>query len=291
MEEAALKKEFGALIGERDDKNSPNDQGEMIINIDEDKIKKNIYQPRHRFNDESIDELRRSIKEKGVIQPIIVRRIEDGYELIAGERRLIAARKAGLKRIPALVKDITDKKDILEIALIENIQREDLNPIDRARSYRRLIDEFGENQETVARRVGKERSSIANTIRLLELPDKIREMVEEGRLKFGQARTLIPVKDKNRQLRLAKLAAGGRISVRKLEKMVERGRKKKASKKQPGGKEPHVQYAENTLREALKTKITIKRNRKGGGKIEIEYFSDSELTRLCASVVEETENK
>ncbi len=259
----------------------PIENGERVVLILEELITGNAYQPRHRFEDKSLDELKRSILEKGIIQPIIVREKGDGYELIAGERRLIAARQAGLKRIPALVKEISDQKDLLEIALIENIQREDLNPIDMARSYRRLMDEFGETQEMVAERMGKDRSSIANTLRLLELPDGIKVMIEEGRINFGQARALLSVKDRERMLKFARLAADGRISVRRLEKMISRKPRKKDAHREDTPKEPHIQSAEDVLRESLMAKVAVTQNKAGGGMIEIEYFSEDELTRLC----------
>jgi len=217
MEKSVLGRGLDALIREGDI--MPSGRGERIEKIDENLIRKNKYQPRYRFEEKAIGELARSIREKGVIQPIIVREVEDGYELIAGERRLIAARQAGLLKIPAIVKEITDEKDLLEIALIENIQREDLNPIEKARSYRRLISEFDETQEMIAERVGKDRSSVANLLRLLELQDPIKKLIEEGRLNFGQARTLLSEKDESRQLKLAGLAADGRISVRRLGKL------------------------------------------------------------------------
>ena len=279
MEKSVLGRGLDALIGEGD--MMPSRLGERIEKIDESRIRKNKYQPRYRFEEKAIGELARSIREKGVIQPIIVREVEDGYELIAGERRLIAARQAGLVKIPAIVKEITDEKDILEIALIENIQREDLNPIEKARSYRRLIREFDETQEMIAERVGKDRSSVANLLRLLELPDPIKKLIEEGRLNFGQARTLLSEKDESRQLKLAGFAADGGISVRRLEKMVGDGKKTASPRGRQAKVDPHIAYAEDLLRDALKTKVVISPSRKGGGKIEIDYYTDDELDRLC----------
>jgi len=279
MEKSVLGRGLDALIGEGDI--MPSGSGERIEKIDESRIRKNKYQPRYRFEEKAISELARSIREKGVIQPIIVREVEDGYELIAGERRLIAARQAGLVKIPAIVKEITDEKDLLEIALIENIQREDLNPIEKARSYRRLIREFDETQEMIAERVGKDRSSVANLLRLLELPDPIKKMIEDGRLNFGQARTLLSEKDESRQLKLAGLAADGGLSVRRLEKMVGGGAKTASPRGRTAKVDPHIAYAEDILRDALKTKVVISSSRKGGGKIEIEYYADEELDRLC----------
>ncbi len=280
MEKVVLGRGLEALIGQA--KNGPERGEESIFYLPEESIKKNAYQPRHRFDEKSLDELKRSISEKGVIQPIIVKKQGDGYEVIAGERRLIAARMAGLKKVPALVREITDKKDLLEIAIIENIQREDLNPADRARSYRRLMDEFGENQEMIAERVGKDRSTISNTLRLLDLPEEVIHMLEEGRLNFGQARAILAVNSKEEQKRLARIAVQRGLSVHRIEKMVCRKKIKKQSLKKE--KAPHVKYAEDVLREALKAKVCIMENGKGRGKIEIEFFSEEELNRLCEMI-------
>jgi len=283
MEKTVLGRGLDALIGQDDI--MPFGPGDKIENIDESLIRKNKYQPRDRFEEKAIGELARSIRERGVIQPIIVRSVEGGYELIAGERRLIASRRAGLEKIPALIKEITDEKDLLEIALIENIQREDLNPIEKARSYQRLIREFDETQEQVAERVGKDRSSVANLLRLLELPEQIKELIEEGRLNFGQARPLLSEKNEARQLKLAGLAADGKISVRRLEKMVAKGVKSSPGKSPVTIVDPHIAYAEDILREALKTKVVISSDKNGAGKIEIEYYTEKELDRLCGLMV------
>ena len=280
MEKVVLGRGLEALIGQA--KNGPARGEESIFYLPEEAIKKNAYQPRHRFDEKALDELKRSISEKGVIQPIIVQKQGDGYEVIAGERRLIAARLAGLKKIPALIREVTDKKDLLEIAIIENIQREDLNPADRARSYRRLINEFGENQDMIAERVGKDRSTISNTLRLLELPEEVIHLLEEGKLNFGQARAILAVNSKEEQKRLARIAVDRGLSVRRIEKMVCKKKiKRQAVKKE---KAPHIRYAEDVLREALKAKVCIMENRKGGGKIEIEFFSEEELIRLCEMI-------
>ncbi|MFH1038543.1 MAG: ParB/RepB/Spo0J family partition protein [PVC group bacterium] len=280
MEKVVLGRGLDALIGTGE---KLNDQfGERIIFIPETSISKNTYQPRHRFDQKALDELKRSISEKGIIQPIIVQKRGNGYEVIAGERRLIAARLAGLKKIPSLVREITDKKDLLEIAIIENIQREDLNPVDRARSYRRLIDEFSESQEMIAERVGKDRSTISNTLRLLDLPEEVIHMIEEGRLNFGQARAILSINSREEQRRLALIAVDRGLSVRRIEQMV--SRKKKKARPVKKDKDPHVRSAEDVLRESLKAKVSIVGNRKGGGKIEIEYFSEEELNRLCGMI-------
>jgi len=256
-------------------------EGDRVVLLPEASIKKNTYQPRHRFDDKTLEDLARSIREKGIIQPLIVRDRGDHYQLIAGERRLLAARRAGLKEVPALIREVSDNRDLLEVAIIENIQREDLNPIDRALGYRKLIEEFGETQEEVARRVGKDRSTIANTLRILDLPGEIRELIEEGRLNFGQARALLGIDSRRRQLRLARKAADGGLSVRELEKAAGRDKtsaKVKTPEKPP---DPQLSYALDILREQLKAKVAISRNSRGGGKIEIEFYSEEELARLC----------
>lgn len=275
------------LNGEFEEKIQPGEaeqdeiKGEQVVLLPEELIRKNTYQPRHRFDETALDELTRSIKEKGVIQPIIVRTTGEYYELIAGERRLQAARRAGLKKIPALIREIRDKQDLLEIALIENIQREDLNPIDRARSYRRLIDEFGESQEEIAERVGKDRSTIANTLRILDLPREIKDLIEEGRLNFGQARALLSLDSRDLQLRLARRAADSGLSVRELERIAFRKKSPPAKKTREEALDSNLAYVLDILREQLKAKVTITRNGQGAGKIEIEFYSDQELSRLC----------
>jgi ParB family transcriptional regulator, chromosome partitioning protein len=278
-ERPVLGRGLDALI--RPEEKSRDKGGSMVISLPEDSIRKNTYQPRHNFDEKTLEELARSIAEKGIIQPIIVQDRGDHYELIAGERRLLAARRAGLKNVPALVREVRDKKDLLEIAIIENIQREDLNPIDRALSYRRLIDEFGETQEQIAERVGKDRSSIANELRILDLPREIKDLIREGRLNFGQARALLALDSRELQLRYARRAADGGLSVRELEKISVREKSPPAGKTSRPAEDPDLVYALDVLREQLKAKVTITRDRTGGGKIEIEFYSPEELARLC----------
>jgi ParB family chromosome partitioning protein len=256
-------------------------EGDRVIMISPDVIKKNPYQPRHSFDEKTLEELAGSIKEKGIIQPLIVQDRGDNYELIAGERRLLAARRAGLKEVPVLVREIRDQKEPLEIAIIENVQREDLNPIDRARSYRRLIDEFGETQEEIAERVGKDRSTIANTLRILDLSQDIKNLIETGRLNFGQARALLAFDSRDLQLQYALKAADGALSVRELEKISADGKSRQPRKPRPAAPDPDLAYALDSLREQLKAKVTITRHRNGAGRIEIEFYSEEELSRLC----------
>lgn len=277
-ERVVLGRGLDALIGDGGGREASG--AARVVLLPEESIGRNAYQPRHRFEETALDELARSITEKGVIQPIIVRKRGDGYEVIAGERRLLAARRAGLKEVPALIREVSDRRDLLEIAIIENIQREDLNPLERARSYRRLIDEFGETQEEIARRMGKDRSTIANTLRILELPGEVKNLIEDGRLNFGQARTLLALDSRERQLRLARRAADGGLSVRELEKLAA-GEKTKSARRPSPPPDPQLAYALDVLREQLKAKVSITPNRKGGGRIEIEYYSGEELARIC----------
>ncbi len=263
------------------DESRPKSGDNRVVLLPADSIKKNSYQPRHRFDEKTLEELAGSISEKGIIQPLIVQDRGDHYELIAGERRLLAARRAGLKEVPALVREVRDKKDLLEIAIIENIQREDLNPIDRALSYRRLIDEFGETQEEIAVRVGKDRSTIANTLRILDLPREIKDLIEAGQLNFGQARALLALDSRDLQLRYARKAADGGLSVRELEKISSGEKSRRVKNTRPKAVDPDLAYALDIIREQLKAKVTITRHRNGGGRIEIEYYSDEELSRLC----------
>lgn len=279
-ERPVLGKGLDALIRPADGEGKRTEGGRVVL-LPEASIRKNTYQPRHRFDEKSLEDLARSIREKGVIQPLIVRDRGDHYQLVAGERRLLAARRAGLKEVPALIREVSGDKDLLEVAIIENIQREDLNPIDRALGYRKLIDEFGETQEEVARRVGKDRSTIANNLRILELPREIRDLIEEGRLNFGQARALLALDSRQRQLRLARKAADGGLSVRELEKAAARQKPSPPAEAPEKPVDPQLAYALNVLREQLKAKVKITRDDRGRGKIEIEFYSEEELARLC----------
>lgn len=279
-ERAVLGRGLDALIRPGEERQGEGNVGRVVL-LPQESIRKNSYQPRHHFDEKALDDLARSIGGKGIIQPLIVQDRGDHYELIAGERRLLAARRAGLREVPALIREIDDKKELLEIAIIENIQREDLNPIDRALSYRRLIDEFGETQEEIAERVGKDRSTIANTVRILDLPREIKDLIEKGRLNFGQARALLALDSRDLQLRLARRAADGGLSVRELEKAVVREKSRPERKTPRPGLDPDLADALDVLREHLKAKVSITRDRKGGGKIEIEFYSAEELARLC----------
>jgi ParB family chromosome partitioning protein len=250
--------------------------------LDVDQIWPNEHQPRHQFEDASLDELARSIKANGVIQPIIVRKVDGGYRIIAGERRWRAAQRAGLTRVPVVIKEIvpgTDSKT-LEMALIENIQREDLNPIDEAAAYEKLSTQFNMTQEEIAAAVGKDRSSIANHLRLLKLSPEVRAEVANRRLSMGHARALLAVADDAGQRQVARQVIAQNLSVRETETMVKRlGKAPVTNASGPATPDVHTRAAEEKLRLALGTRVRIVRKGKSG-KIEIDFTSEDELQRL-----------
>jgi ParB family chromosome partitioning protein len=251
--------------------------GDRSLDVDTDLLRPNKFQPRTHVDEERIESLARSIKSNGIIQPIVVRRIDGGYEIVAGERRWRAAQRAGLLKVPVVVRDIAEER-LLAVALIENIQREDLNPIEEAVAYRRLADEFHLTQEQIAEAVGKDRSSIANHVRLLRLPHEVRANVASNALSMGHARALLAVADEASLLRLARDVVSRNLSVRETEALV-----KKASA--PSEPKPaaivdvHTRAAEEKLRLALGTRVRIARKGKGG-RIEIDFGSEDELHRL-----------
>ncbi len=249
---------------------------------DVDQISPNEHQPRHRFEDARLDELAQSIKANGVIQPLLVRKVDGGYQIIAGERRWRAAQRAGLTRVPIVIKDVGTKGDahLLEMALIENIQREDLNPIDEAAAYEKLSSNFSMTQEEIAAAVGKDRSSIANHMRLLKLPQEVRAEVAAGRLSMGHARALIAIPAEAGQRHVAREVIARNLSVRETEAMVKRMSDTPATaRRSPGATDVHTRAAEEKLRMILGTRVRI--NRKGTrGRIEIDFGSEDELQRL-----------
>ena len=251
--------------------------------VDVDQISPNEHQPRHRFEDGGLDELAQSIRANGVIQPIVVRRVDGGYRIIAGERRWRAAQRAGLTRVPIVIKDVAPGSDaqLLEMALIENIQREDLNPIDEAAAYERLSSEFRMTQEEIAAAVGKDRSSVANHMRLLKLPHEVRAEVAAGRLSMGHARALLATADEASQRQIAREVVARNLSVRETEAMVKRtGRAVIASQRRsPAVSDVHTRAAEEKLRMALGTRVRIHRKGKGG-RIEVDFANEDELQRL-----------
>jgi len=252
--------------------------GERRIPID--LIKPNPRQPRREFGEAALTELATSIRAKGVIQPLLVRpRGDSGYELVAGERRLRAAEQAGLHEVPAVVREVSDSES-LELALVENLQRDDLSPLEEATAYRRLMDEFGHTQEEVAERVGKSRPTIANALRLLRLPEPIKDELRRGRLTAGHARVLVSIDDAEAQLRAARQILARDMSVREAERLA--ATRRPAAR--PVGRDLHRDALERELAAALGTRVRI-RPRGRGGRIEIEYYSNEELQalsdRLC----------
>ncbi len=244
-------------------------------------IKPNPYQPRQDFKPESLDSLAQSIRQLGVIQPITVRATKDEeFELISGERRLRAAKLAGIEKIPAYIRPAKGEQ-MLEMALVENVQREELNPIDVALGYRRLIDEYELTQEDVSRKVGKQRSTVANFLRLLHLPPKIQLGLREGILTPGHARALLALPSEKTQQKLFDEIQHQDLSVREVERRVKLQQKKpKKSKKPHTHRKPHVTEVENELRKYLGTKVRVKESPKGKGRIEIHYYSKEDFSRV-----------
>ena len=244
-------------------------------------IEPNRAQPRKRFDKEKLSELAASIREYGVVQPLLVQKADDHYEIIAGERRWRAAQEAGLKEVPAIVRDYSDR-EVVEISLIENLQREDLNPIEEADAYVRLMDEFQLTQEAVAKRVSKSRVAVTNSIRLLQLPQEIREMLIYGDIREGHARALLGITDAGKQIEAARLVARDGLSVRDAEKLARSVMKPAAPRRKTAVLPNDTVYKdlEEQLKSVLGTKVTINRRSKDKGRIEIEYYSVSELERI-----------
>ncbi len=244
-------------------------------------VEPNREQPRKNFRDEGIDELAASISQYGVIQPLLVQKKDDYYEIIAGERRWRAAKKAGIKEIPVIVREYNNKEAV-EISLIENIQREDLNPIEEAMAYDRLMKEFSMTQDQVAERVSRSRSAIANSLRLLRLPDALRDMVIKGAISEGHARALLALPSEDAQLSLAEKIVKDRLSVRETEKVVQNLMKAlpKKAKTRDLSKEALLGSLSGQLENVFGTKVAIREGGRHKGRIEIEYYSDEELDRI-----------
>lgn len=256
------------------------ESAQTVVNIDVAEIVTNKYQPRQNFSPQLMQELIASIREKGIIQPIIVRRTPSGYELIAGERRLKAAKELGFTQVPAIIRDVTEEADVLELALIENIQREDLNPIEEALAFKRLIEEFGMSQERIAQIVGKEVVSIVNKLRLLKLPLPVQEKIKEGELTEGHGRAILSLEDPQEQIDFAEEIIKKSLSVREAENRARSLKKKKRKKPLSAErKEPQIGYWEEELQHIFGTKVRII-HRRQRGKIELEYYSLTDLERL-----------
>ena len=277
----ALGRGLSALIPEAPKAPAPAERG---LDIDIDLLRPNRFQPRTAIDDARIDDLARSIKSNGIIQPIVVRKVENGYEIIAGERRWRASQRAGLLKVPVVVRDMPEER-MLAAALIENIQREDLNPIEEAQAYRRLADDYQLTQEQIADAVGKDRSSVANYLRLLRLPAEVRNNVGSGALSMGHARALLSLTDEAIQLRISRDIVTRNLSVRETESIVKKP-PSDAPREAPQ-KDVHTRAAEDKLRFALGTRVRI--NRKGkGGRIEIDFQNEDELNRLYEQLTEES---
>ena len=259
---------------------TPHPEGiERFLKLSE--IKPNRFQPRRSFREAELAELMDSIREKVIIEPVIVRRSGSGYELIAGERRLRACQKLGQEKIPAIIRQAGDQ-EALEIALIENIQRENLNPIEESRGYERLAREFSLTQEALARKVGKERSTVANSLRLLALPEEIQKMLEDDKLTAGHARALLTVSDRRKQLSLAQTIISKGLSVREAE-VLAKGEPVKSSltsPKTPRQLDQHLTNIQNEIQRALGTRVRIVSQGKNKGKIEVEYYSADDFERI-----------
>jgi ParB family chromosome partitioning protein len=253
-----------------------------MVEIDLDLIEPNNFQPRTNFDEERLEELAQSIRANGIIQPLLVRRLSAGrYQLVAGERRWRAAQRAGLYRVPCVVKEIPEDK-MLELALIENIQRQELNAIEEAQAYKRLIETLGLTQEMVAQRVGRDRTFITNYLRLLRLPEDIQRMVEAEQISMGHARALLGVDEPEIQRRLAKEVNEKGLSVRQTERAIKRIVEGEEAETVTTIKaDPNFKAAEDKLRRKLSSKVQIIVNQKNnGGKIEIEFFDDNDLNRV-----------
>jgi ParB family chromosome partitioning protein len=276
----ALGRGLGALIPTRTPEAPPPppQAAPGLANIPIEQISPNPFQPRKTFNDASIEELARSVREHGIIQPLVVTKIGDHkYRLVAGERRFRAAQKAALTTVPVVIKETMADSDTLQIALIENIQREDLNPIEEAYAYHQLHEEFGLTQEEISKRVGKERSTVANFLRLLRLPDGVKKLLASGQLSMGHARAILAIESKKAQEQLAERVVKRNLNVRQTEML--------AAEKSPKAAEPEKEKdvftrdAEDKLARTLRSKVEINRKRRGGV-IHIRFGSEDELIRL-----------
>ena len=274
----ALGRGLGALIPQR------SSGAAAVADIPLARVAPSPHQPRRHFDDAGIEELAASIREHGVLQPVLVTETLDGYQLIAGERRVRAARLAGLDHVPALIRQLADR-DQLEVALVENVQRADLDPIEEALAYRQLVEEFGLTQERVAERVGKARATVANTMRLLDLHPDVQAAIADGRLSEGHGRALGGLGVEG-QAHVLRTVIDQGLSVRQAEELVRRLREPRPAATTPAAKrlEPDLERVEDDLRRRLGTKVSLSRSRKGG-RIVIEYYSDEELGRLYERLI------
>jgi ParB family chromosome partitioning protein len=253
-------------------------EGYIVASINE--LKPNMFQPRKDFDDETISELASSIKEKGILQPLVVRTISGGYEIIAGERRWRAAQRAGITRVPVIIKEATDR-EVLELALIENLQREDLNPIEEAVAYQQLIDEFELTHEDVSQQIGKDRSTITNQLRLLKLPEEAKKALIAGDITAGHARAILSIESSAEAREALKAIQKQKLSVRKTEQLIQNISKRKKKDAKPRSDDIYIRQITDELKKSLSTQVRIV-YKQGKGKIEIDYYSNEELERLTS---------
>jgi ParB family chromosome partitioning protein len=287
MKRKALGKGLAALLPE-----TPELTGEGLAEVEIDRIDPNPYQPRQHIEQGRLQELARSLAQEGIMQPLVVRRVGSRYQLIAGERRWRAARLAGLARVPAIIRDVEEDR-LLELALIENVQRESLNPIEEAAAYKRLVSELGLSQDQVAEKVGKDRSTVANLLRLLRLPEPIRDAIARQDISPGHARPLLALKEAEAQIQIARDVVEKGLSVREVEKQVKAvGTPQKPSKKikEASPTDPNTRAAEDRLRRALGTRVHIIRKGKGGT-LEISFYSEEELGRIYETLLRGARSK
>lgn len=275
----ALGRGLGALIPDMPPAAEP--EARDFLQCEIHRIRPNRFQPRRRFAEKEMAELAESIRQQGILQPLLVRNNDDGFELVAGERRLRAARMAGLKKIPVVIKDLSDA-EMLEMSIVENIQREDFNPIEEAEAYHRLITEFKLTQDQAAERVGKSRSAVANFLRLRQLPDAIKETIVDGRLSMGHARALLGAEQSNDQMTAWREVLEKKLSVRQTEELVKRMRLQKPAAPPPKAPDSNTIYFQSLSEELSRhfgTKVQIKRQNERGS-VEIEFYDDQDLDRL-----------
>jgi ParB family chromosome partitioning protein len=276
MNRKALGRGLGALLSS----DRTIDLGAEPSEVDIDSVVPGPMQPRTHFDETSLQNLADSIRAHGIVQPLLVRRRDTGYELIAGERRWRAAKLAGITRVPIIIKEVADES-LLEIALIENIQRENLNPIEEAQAYKKLIETVGLTQESLASRVGRDRTYITNYLRLLRLPDDLQQLVKEGRLSTGHARTLLALSHQDLQRRIARQIIDGGLSVRATEQLVQKTTEEKPARRSaPQAIDPNIRAAETKLRRAFGTQVKILQAADGRGKVEISFFNSQDLDRI-----------
>ncbi|RKY39623.1 MAG: hypothetical protein DRP75_01550 [Candidatus Omnitrophota bacterium] len=285
--QSGLGKGLSALIPKKEDINLKSDQ---IHHLEIEQIKVSRYQPREDFNPERLRELVDSIREQGVIEPIIVVKKEDGYHLICGERRLRACKTLGWKTIPAIVKKDVSDKEILQISLIENLQREDLNVIEQAKGLKRLIEEFNLSHQEVGRLIGKDRSSVTHLLRVLNLPGEIQEELKKARISFGHAKVLLEIEDKDSQKDICQRVIRYNLSVRETERLVKKALRFRPSTrvKKKKEEEEQIKEIERYLEEFLGTKVSILLSKKGG-RIEIEFYSLKDLQRILELIQSDTD--